>query len=133
LRESQGDESAVTPTSLLEVLADVLSDLQAVRSNARVAGNTTAVVRASVATATVVNMLFEKLGGEGDLAVVQALRESDLLVKALGQAVRRDPAIGHAVAGRLRQLGDRDIADALAALAERTASNQETKSKELTP
>lgn len=122
IREVTRDTTTVT--DLLDRLQQALDDADRVRASALATGRGDLAIKAVAATARLVETLTSRLGID-DLEIAKLIADSDLLVRALARATRKDPAIGRAVARELNDItDDSKMPDALNALATATEQKQ---------
>lgn len=107
----RGAESLST-SDLISRVADVADSARDARLSALDDGERSVALRAGTAEVRALEALFDRLGVD-DLEVLDQLRDGERLATAVGIATRVDPALGRAIASRLRALGADEMATAL--------------------
>lgn len=121
LRELRLNRSTST-TDLLQALSEALDDVQAVRSAALLHGQSSMLLRAAASTQSLATTLLDRLAPDGDIHTIRLLREGERLARAIGAAVREDPAIAPGIAYQLRVIEEHEAADQLIRLADIASS-----------
>jgi hypothetical protein len=116
---------AGTPTAMLARLDEISNDLRTVRRAAVAAGNALAATRAADAETRSLVAMADRLGVE-DTDLADALAQLTALAVAIGQASRRNPLVGYAVAERLRVLGDEETARAITDISDNATRTLDT-------
>jgi hypothetical protein len=105
---------AGTPTAMLARLDEISNDLRTVRRAAVAAGNALAATRAADAETRSLVAMADRLGVE-DTDLAESLVRLSALARSVGQAGRRNPEVGALIVEVLRDNGQDQTADDLAA------------------
>lgn len=103
--------------SILQRLASMADDAEAIRNAALTRGATRTAVAALDSERAVLALIMDRLN-VSDLSILAALREHDALSRAMAMLANSSPEFGEQIARHLRELDEAQLADMIQAHAE---------------
>lgn len=121
---------AVRTSDLIERLGSIADDAANLRATAIANGDVLNALRAGEAETKALVVLLERLG-ISETQTIDLLAAGEKLAISVGQATRRNPAVGTAVAERLHALGSHEDAEVLLRVTEKAQLTIRETSKPL--